>query len=117
VQSGLIARTRDELEYLKHRGDRNIHEFTLQKGNKPSPVSSVSLQLRKVDAKKGKFTLNVLADDRIIEKKDRTLNEPLQFYSGRDRNLYEVVVFSAAKNEISGYLSTPKNAPAPTASK
>jgi len=113
VQSGLIAHTRDELEYLKHRGDRNIFEFTLKKGDHPRPVSTVSLQLKKVDAKKGKFSMNVVADDRTIEKKDRTLNEPMQFYTGRDRNLYEVVVMSADKNTITGYLSTPKNSPAP----
>lgn len=114
VQSGLIAHTRDDLETLKHRGDRNIYEFALQKGARPTPVSTVSLQLKKVDGKKGKYTLNVMADDRTIEKKDRTLYEPLQFYSGRDRFLYEVVVMTADKNKISGYLSTPKGAPAPT---
>ena len=108
-QSGLIARTREDLEYLKHRGDRNIVEFTLKKGAKPTPVSTVSLQLKKVDAKRGKYTLNVVADDRTIEKKDRTVNEPLQFYTGRDRMLYEVVVMTVAKNEVSGYMSTPKN--------
>jgi hypothetical protein len=113
VQSGLIAHTRDDLETLKHRGDRNIYEFSLQKGARPTPVSTVSLQLKKVDGKKGKYTLNVLADDRTIEKKDRTLFEPLQFYTGRDRFLYEVVVMSADKNKISGYLSAPKGAPAP----
>ncbi len=108
VQSGLIAHTRDELEVLKHRGDRNYFEFTLQKGAKPTPVSTISLQLKKADQKKGKFTLNVVADDRTIEKKDRTMLEPLQFYSGRDRNLFEVVVFNVEKNKVSGYLSTPK---------
>lgn len=115
VQSGLIAHTRDELDYLKHRGDRNIFEFTLKKGDKPKPVSTISLQLKKVDAKKGKFNMNVVADDRTIEKKDRTVMEPLQFYTGRDRSLYEIVVMTAEKNTISGYLSTPKNIPAPAA--
>ena len=114
VQSGLIAHTRDELEILKHKGDRNIYEFTLQKNTKrPTPVGTISLQLKKVDAKKGKFTLDVLSDDRTITKKDKNVAEPLQFYSGRDRLLYEVVVFTADKNSISGYLSTPKNAPQP----
>ena len=113
-QSGLIARTRDDLEVLKHKGDRNIYEFTLAKNNKrPTPVGTVSLQLKKIDAKKGKFTLNVVADDRTIEKKDRTVAEPLQFYTGRDHLLYEVVVFSAQKDSVTGYLSTPKNAPQP----
>ncbi len=112
VASGLIAHNASELEILKHKGDRNYYDFTLQKGAR-TPVSTVSLQLKKVDAKKGKFTLNVIADDRTIEKKDRTLNEPLQFYTGRDHMLYELVVFSADKNSITGYLSTPKNAPTP----
>jgi hypothetical protein len=110
----LIAHTRNDLEILKHRGDRNIYEFALQKGARPTPVSTISLQLKKVDGKKGKFTLNVMADDRTIEKKDRTLFEPLQFYTGRDRNLYEVVVLSADKNKITGYMSTPKGAPVPS---
>ena len=112
VASGLIAHNAEELEILKHKGDRNYYDFTLQKGVR-TPVSTVSLQLKKVDPKKSKFTLNVMADDRTIEKKDRTLNEPLQFYTGRDHMLYELVVFSAAKNTITGYLSTPKNAPTP----
>ena len=110
--NGLIAHNASELDILKHKGDRNYYDFTLSK-NVRTPVSTVTLQLKKVDAKKSKFTLNVIADDRTIEKKDRTLNEPLQFYTGRDHMLYELVVFSAGKDSITGYLSTPKNAPAP----
>jgi hypothetical protein len=113
VQSGLIAHTRDDLEFLKHKGDRNYYEFTLQKSNRSTPISTVSLQLKKADQKKGKFTMNVLADDRTIEKKDRNVNEPIQFYTGRDRLLYEVVVWAVEKNKIVGYLSTPKAAPTP----
>jgi hypothetical protein len=108
----LIAHTRDDLEVLKHRGDRNYFEFTLEKGKSPTPISTVSLQLKKVDVKRGKFTLNVSADDRTLEKKDKLINEPLQFYSGKDRQLYELVVFEVAKNKVSGYLSTPKTVPA-----
>lgn len=108
VQSGLIAHTREDLEALRRKGERNYYEFTLVKGQGPTPVSTVSLQLKKVDPKKSKFTLNVLADDRTIEKKDRTMFEPLQFYTAKDRHLYEVVVFTAEKNKVTGYLSTPK---------
>lgn len=113
VQSGLIAHTRDDLAELKRRGERNYYEFNLHKGAHPTPVSTVSLQLKKADAKKSKFTLNVIADDKTIEKKDRNVAEPLQFYTGRDRLLYEVVVFSVNKNDITGYLSTPKSVPPP----
>ncbi len=113
VQSGLIAHTQGDLETLKHKGDRNYYEFTLLKGAKPQPVSTVSLQLKKADMKKGKFTVNVTADDRTIEKKDRNVAEPIQFYSGRDHLLFELVVWSVDKNKATGYLSTPKNAPVP----
>ena len=113
VQSGLIANTRQDLEVLKHKGDRNYYEFTLVKGASPQPVSTISLQLKKTDPKKGKFTINVGADDRTIEKKDRNISEPIQFYTGRDHMLYELVVWTVDKNKITGYLSTPKNAPVP----
>src|SRR6202790_513093 len=113
VQSGLIANTRGDLEVLKHKGDRNYYEFTLIKGAKSQPISTVGLQLRKTDPKKGKFTLNVTSDDKTIEKKDRNVSEPIQFYSGRDRMLYELVVWSVDKNKATGYLRTPKGAPTP----
>jgi multidrug efflux pump subunit AcrA (membrane-fusion protein) len=107
VHSGLIAKNHDELEFLKHKGDRNYFEFTLKR-KKRSPISTVSLELRKADSKKSRFTLDVYADDHTIEKKDRTLGEPMQFYTGRDKQLYEVVVFNVGKDSISGYLATPK---------
>ena len=111
--SSLIARNHDELEILKHKGDRTYYEFTLNKGDS-KPVGTVSLELRKTDAKKSKFTLIVYADDRRYEKKDRNLNEPLQFYSGKEPALYEIVVNSInSKNQVGGYLSMPKGAPAP----
>src|SRR6202166_4849702 len=113
VQSGLIAHTRDDLELLKHRGDRNYYEFTLLKGAKPQPVATVSLQLKKIDAKHGKYTMNVSADDKTIEKRDRTVAEPIQFYSGRDHLLFELVVWTVDKKKATGYLSTPKSAPVP----
>jgi hypothetical protein len=76
----------------------------------------VSLELKKTDQKHNKFTVDVFADDKVYEKKDRNVNEPLQFYSGKEPSLYEIVVNNInSKNEISGYLSTPKGAPAPAA--
>jgi len=113
VQSGLIAHTRDDLEVLKHKGDRNYYEFTLVKGAQPQVVSTVYLQLKKTDVKRSKFTLNVIADDKTIEKKDRNISEPIQFYSGRDHLLYELVIWTVDKKQASGYLSTPKGAPVP----
>jgi multidrug efflux pump subunit AcrA (membrane-fusion protein) len=113
--SGLIATNHDQLELLKHKGDRNYYEFTLQKGAKPTLLSTIKVQAKKVDEKHSRYTLMVSSDDRNIEKKDRTLDEPLQFYSGKDPVLYEIVVNNISKNTISGYLSTPKGVPQPAA--
>jgi len=115
VMSGLIAKNHDELVELEHKGDRKYFEFTLQKGAKPTLLSTISLQLKKSDEKHSKFTLEVNADDKKIEKKDKTLDEPMQFYTGKDPMLYEIVVNNVSKNKVSGYLSTPKNAPTITA--
>jgi hypothetical protein len=115
VMSGLIATNHDQLEELKHRGDRNYYEFTLQKGAAPQNVGTIKLQLKKVDLKKSKFTLTVSSDDKNIEKKDKNLDEPVQFYSGKSPALFEIVVNNIGKNQVTGYLSTPKRAPGPIA--
>jgi chromosome segregation ATPase len=113
--STLIARNSDELEILKHKGDRNYYEFTLVKGQKQQ-VGTVSLVLRRADSKRSKFTLSVFSDDKQYEKKDKNLNEPLQFYSGKEPMLFEIVVNNvSAKNTVKGYLSSPKSAPVPVA--
>ena len=112
--SSLIARNGSELEVLKHKGDRTFYEFTLAKGQR-KPVGTVSLELKKADSKKSKVTIVVYADDKEYEKKDRNLNEPMQFYAGKDPLLFEIVVNSVgAKNgTVAGYLAVPKNAPVP----
>jgi hypothetical protein len=115
VMSGLIATNHDELEELKHRGDRNYYEFTLQKGQPAKNVGTIKVQLKKVDPKRSKYTLAVSSDDKNIEKKDKNLDEPVQFYSGKSPALFEIVVNDIGKNQVTGYLSTPKNAPAPIA--
>jgi DNA anti-recombination protein RmuC len=111
--STLIARNHDELELLKHKGDRTYYEFTLTKGAK-KPVGTVSLTLTKADPKKNLYNLTVTSDDKPVAKNNKGLNEPLQFYSGKDPQLFEVVINAVnSKNQVSGYLSAPKNAPVP----
>jgi len=110
VMSGLIAHNRDDLEELKRRGDRNYYEFTLQKSKTPQRVGPVQMSLAKTDPKKSKYTLTVFADDKTIEKKDKTSGEPVQFYVGHTRGTpYEIVVFEVGKSQATGYLSTPKD--------
>jgi predicted nucleic acid-binding Zn-ribbon protein len=112
VMSGLIAHNRDDLEELKRRGDRNYYEFKVSKSKTPQRVGPVQVTLNKVDLKRAKYTMTVFVDDRSIEKKDKTAGEPVQFYlKGTSRMApYEIVVFDVGKNDINGYLSTPKDA-------
>jgi hypothetical protein len=116
VMSGLIARNHDDVEELKRKGDRNYFEFTIQKSKTPQRVGPVQISLSKVDPKRSKYTMTVLADDKSIEKKDKTAGEPVQFYvKGTARYApYELVVFEVSKNQVTGYLSTPKSAGAAT---
>jgi chromosome segregation ATPase len=117
VMSGLIARNHDDVEELKRKGDRNYYEFTIQKSKTPQRVGPVQMSLNKADQKRSKYTMTVLADDKSIEKRDKTAGEPVQFYVKGTAHYapYEIVVFEVGKNQITGYLSTPKSAGAATA--
>src|SRR5712664_998765 len=110
VMSGLIARNRDDLEELKRRGDRNYYEFTLTKSKNAQRVGPVQMSLNRTDPKKAKYTVTVIADDKTIEKKDKTSGEPVQFYVKGSARMapYEIVVFDVGKSQITGYLATPK---------
>jgi hypothetical protein len=117
VMSGLIARNHDDVEELRRKGDRNYFEFTLQKSKTPQRVGPVQMALNKTDQKKSQYTMTVLADDKSIQKKDKTAGEPVQFYVKGSAKLapYEIVVFDVGKNQISGYLATPKDNSTPAA--
>lgn len=111
VQSGLVATNGKELDALKRLGERNYFQFTLVKKDKqPKRVGDISLKLKSVDKKHNKFTLEVLADDKTVEKKDKAINEPLQFYVAKGGRLpYELVVNEVGKDQVTGYLATPKD--------
>ncbi len=110
VQSGYIATNGKELAALKRLGERNYFEFNLAKAKTPQKVGDITLLLKKTDPKKNKYTLEVYADDKMTEKKDKNLNEPIQFYVAKaGRQPYELVVNEIKKDIIKGYLATPKD--------
>lgn len=108
VMSGLIATNAKELAALKALGDRNYFEFDLKKTKAPQRIADVSILLKRTDPKRNKYTIDVIADDKRVEKKDRNVNEPVQFYVSKARQPYELVVNEVRKDQIIGYLSTPK---------
>lgn len=108
VQSGLIATNSKELAALRELGERNYFEFTINRKNTPTKVGNVTLNLKKVDVKRNKANFEIIADDKRVEKKDKTINEPVQFYTAGARMPYELVINEVGKDKIVGYLATPK---------
>ena len=108
VQSGLIATNGKELAALKQLGERNYTEFDLGKTKAPQKVGDIAVLLKKTDPKKNRYTIDVIADDKRVEKKDRTVNEPVQFLLSRATQPYELVVNEVGKDKIKGYVSAPK---------
>jgi hypothetical protein len=108
MMSGLVATNSKDIQFLRELGDRNIYEFTIDKKAGMQKVGDIQLALRKADVKRNRFTVDVLADDKTVQKKDKTTNEPVQFYTSKSRQVYEVVVNRVDKDRITGYLATPK---------
>ncbi len=108
VQSGLIATNSKELAALRALGDRNYYEFRIMRTKEFQKVGNVQLQLKKTDARRNKYTVDLIADDKKVEKKDKNTNEPVQFYLAGSRQPLEMVVNEVTKDQISGYISAPK---------
>jgi septal ring factor EnvC (AmiA/AmiB activator) len=108
VQSGLIATNGKELAALRSLGERNYTEFRLTKEKTPRKVGDLQIRLKSANVKKNRYTIEVIADDKRVEKKDRTVNEPVQFILSRSTQPFEIVVNQVSKNMIAGYVSAPK---------
>lgn len=108
THASLIATNGKELQALRELGERNYSEFTILKSKKPTRVGDVMLELKKVDVKKNQFTIAITVDDKTVERKDRTINEPIQFLTSKAHQPDELVINRVSKNTIAGYLATPK---------
>lgn len=113
----LIARNHDEIDALRRMGERNIYEFTVDKKGEKKRVGDLTVELRSTNTKKQQFTLYLLVDDKQFQKNNRSVDEPIYFYTHEYQVPLEMVVNQVGKNKVSGYLSVPKSAaPAQTAS-
>ena len=106
--SSLIATNGKELQALRELGERNYAEFTITKSKQATRVGDIMVILKKADPKRNKFTIQITADDKTVEKKDRNVNEPIQFYTSKAHQPDEIVVNQVRKDTIVGYLATPK---------
>jgi hypothetical protein len=113
----LIARNHDEIEELRRLGERNIYEFTVDKKGEKKRVGDLTVELRGTNPKKQQFTIRLLVDDKNFEKANRSVDEPIYFYTHEYQVPLEMVINQVGKNKVSGYLSVPKSAaPAQTTS-
>jgi hypothetical protein len=112
----LIARNHDEIDQLRRMGQRDYFEFTVTRKSGAEKVGSIQVELKETNTKKNQYTINVLADDKSFEKKNRSVNEPIFFYTGGSHAALELVVNKVSKTTASGYLSVPKSAGATSAS-
>jgi hypothetical protein len=112
----LIARNHDEIDQLRRMGTRDYFEFTVTRKAGAQKVGSVQVELKNANPKKNQFTINVLADDKNFEKKNRSVNEPIFFYTGGSHAALELVINKVTKSTASGYLSVPKAAGSTSAS-
>jgi len=112
----LIARNHDEIDQLRRMGQRDYYEFTVTRKAGAQKVGTIQVQLRDTNTKKNQFTINVLADDQSFEKKNRSVNEPIFFYTGGTRQAVELVINKVSKTTATGYLSVPKAGASATAS-
>jgi hypothetical protein len=112
----LIARNHDEIDQLRRMGQRDYFEFTVTRKSGAEKVGSIQVELRDTNTKKNQYTINVLADDKSFEKKNRSVNEPIFFYTGGSHAALELVVNKVSKTTASGYLSVPKSSGATSAS-
>ncbi len=108
VQSDRIATNSKELGALRQLGERNYTEFKLAKTKAPEKVGDIQIKLIAADPKKNKYTVTLIADDKTVEKKDKSINEPVQFLLSRAAQPYELVVNQITKDMIIGYVSAPK---------
>lgn len=108
IQSDLVAHNRTELEELKLRGERDYVEFNLRRSDRIQRVGSVRLELKRTDPRRQKYTVNLVVDDKTVEKKDKNVYEPVQFYQEGFRAPTEIVVNKIERDRITGYISSPK---------
>jgi chromosome segregation ATPase len=104
----LIAKNHDEIEELRRMGQRDYYEFTIDKKNQREKVGDLMVELHGVNTKKNLYNVALYVDDARYEKKNRSVNEPVYFFTHGSRVPMEFVVNQVGKDKISGYLSVPK---------
>ena len=103
-----VARNATEIQTLREQGDKSIFEFSLMKSSGLQRVGDIQVRLTRTDEKHNTFTVEIVADDKRVEKRDKTINEPVEFFvASKASQPYDLVVNEVGKNSVKGYLAKP----------
>lgn len=103
-----VARTHQELLALERTGERNYVEFSIARSGGFHPVGPIQICLWRADSKHASVQASVLYHRRRIDFKRLKMNERVSIPAAQSQSL-DLVVNGVTKNQITGYLSEPKN--------
>lgn len=106
--SGRVGTHEAAIERLRMQGQRDVTQFELAVAKERTKVESIHMRVKDIDYRKNRYTLEVMADDEVTVHKNRLLNQPVEFYVTGVSQPYEVVVTDIERNQVMGFLATPK---------
>jgi septal ring factor EnvC (AmiA/AmiB activator) len=104
-----IENSKDTLNQLVDRFQRQDYTFTLQRRSGRQRVGPVALWLQNADARSGRYTLRILVNDKWVEFKDRALHEALEFYPSGSPAPIELVISHMNKDQVVGKIAVPQD--------
>ena len=102
-----IAHTHGELLALEQLGERNYVEFSVAKSSSFQPVGPIQIGFWRSDSKRASVQMSILLEKRRIDLKSVRTNERVSLIAPHSQPL-ELVINSATRNQITGYLSEPR---------
>ncbi len=105
---GPIARTHNELLALERLGNRNYVEFSLARSGSFQLVGPVEIRFSRADSRHASIQVSVLLHERRIDFKNLKVDQHIFLPTAGSQPL-DLVINRATRNQITGYLSEPKN--------
>jgi len=103
-----IDRSKETLNHLLDRFERQELPFSLQKKGGRKRVGPVALRLEGTDPENGRYTLRLQVNDQWVELRNRASNEAVEFYAAGSSVPLELVVNQVGKNEVRGKIDIPQ---------
>ncbi|HUG81008.1 MAG TPA: hypothetical protein VML01_05060 [Bryobacterales bacterium] len=103
-----VADTAGSIQELRTLTERQRVAFSLKKSDHMERVADIYLRLKDTNPKNNRFTMELMADDKKIEQKKKSVHEAMRFYLLGSEQPYEIVVTSVQKDRVNGYVTKAK---------